>query len=92
MAFDAYKNEKAVLDHADALLGAPEGVDFENEYRVLHRSYAKLYKGSRTTLAQWAAANGYQCAQLRIPDSWLHEAPNPRAIAAITAFLKDPKK
>jgi len=44
MAFDAYKNEKAVLDHADTLLGLPEGVDFEDEYRALYKSYAKLYK------------------------------------------------
>lgn len=51
MAFDAYKKEKAVLDHADAILSEPEGVDFEEEYRVLYKSYAKLYKLSRRLVA-----------------------------------------
>lgn len=51
MSFDAYKKEKAVLEHADNILAKPEGVDFAGEYRLLHTSYAKLYKLLRRLVA-----------------------------------------
>lgn len=44
MAFDAYKKEKAVLDHAETVLAEPERADFASEYHVLYQSYTKLYK------------------------------------------------
>lgn len=78
-------------DRAKHLLVKAQHPDLDIRF-IFSRSSAKLYKGSKTTLAQWAAANGYLCAQGRIPEAWLAQPSNPRAIAAITAFLKEPKK
>lgn len=44
MGFDAYKKEKAVLDHAEAILVKPDGVDFKEEFQAMYNSYAKLYR------------------------------------------------
>ena len=78
-------------DRAKHLLVKAQHPDLDIRF-VFSRSSAKLYKGSKTTLAQWAAANGYLCAQSRIPEAWLAEPPNPRALAALTSFLKKPAK
>ena len=78
-------------DRAKHILVKNQHPDLDIRF-VFSRSSAKLYKGSKTTLAQWAEVNGFQFAQSRIPDAWLHESPNPRAIVAIAAFLKEPAK
>ena len=38
---------------------------------VFQNPNAKLYKGSKTTYAQWCDKNGFKWAAKRIPDEWL---------------------
>ncbi len=40
---------------------------------VFSNQNAKLYKGSKTTYAQWCVKNGFQFAHKTIPDVWLQE-------------------
>tara|TARA_Y100001963_G_scaffold23857_1_gene31735 strand:- start:667 stop:1092 length:426 start_codon:yes stop_codon:yes gene_type:complete len=40
---------------------------------VFSNQNAKLYKGSKTTYAQWCVKNGFQFAHKTIPDDWLSE-------------------
>ena len=40
---------------------------------VFSNQNAKLYKGSKTTYAQWCEKNGFQYAHKTIPDDWLSE-------------------
>lgn len=41
---------------------------------VFMRANKKLYKGSKTTYAEWAENHGYLWAEGRIPEAWLKEA------------------
>lgn len=40
---------------------------------VFQNPKTKLYKGSKTTYADWATKNGFQHASKTIPESWFHE-------------------
>lgn len=40
---------------------------------VFSRSKAPLYKGSKTTYADWCEKHGFLYADKRIPDEWLNE-------------------
>ncbi len=40
---------------------------------VFSRSASKLYKGAKTTYADWCVKNGFQYADKLIPDEWLKE-------------------
>lgn len=40
---------------------------------VFQNSKTKLYKGSKTTYADWADKHGFTYAHKVIPDSWFHE-------------------
>jgi len=40
---------------------------------VFQRSKNPIYKGSKTTYADWADKNGFKWAEKRIPTSWLKE-------------------
>lgn len=40
---------------------------------VFSRSATPLYKGSKTTYAQWCDKFGFKYADKRIPDSWIKE-------------------
>jgi hypothetical protein len=40
---------------------------------VFTRSATKLYKGAKTTYAQWCVKNNFKFADKRIPDSWFNE-------------------
>lgn len=37
----------------------------------------KLYKGSKTTYADWAEKNGFKYSTRQIPDAWFREAKKP---------------
>lgn len=40
---------------------------------VFYNASAKMRKGSNTTNAEWAAKNGFECADSNIPKKWLKE-------------------
>ena len=40
---------------------------------VFSNANAKLYKGSKTTYAQWCEQHGFKWAHKTIPQSWLEE-------------------
>jgi len=40
---------------------------------VFQNPRAKLYKGSKTTYAQWCDKHGFTWAEKRIPDEWLKQ-------------------
>ena len=40
---------------------------------VFSNSRGKLYKGSKSTYADWCNKNGFQYADKRIPDNWLKQ-------------------
>ena len=40
---------------------------------VFQNAHAKLYKGSKTTYAQWCNKHGFKWAHGNIPDAWLKE-------------------
>jgi hypothetical protein len=40
---------------------------------VFQNSRAKLYKGAKTTYAQWCDKHGFMWADKRIPDEWLKQ-------------------
>lgn len=42
---------------------------------VFSNAKAKIYKGSKTTLAAWCEKNGYQYATKEIPAKWFKEKP-----------------
>lgn len=42
---------------------------------VFSNAKAKIYKGSKTTLADWCDKFGYKYATKEVPDQWLHEEP-----------------
>lgn len=44
---------------------------------VFSSSRAKLYKGSKTTYAEWCEKNGFQFADKLIPATWLKEKGQP---------------
>jgi len=43
---------------------------------VFSNQNAKLYRGSKTTYAQWAEKHGFKYAHRTIPDEWLTEGEN----------------
>jgi hypothetical protein len=42
---------------------------------VLQSPNGKIYKGSKTTYAQWCEKNGFKWAKKEIPQEWLDEKP-----------------
>jgi len=42
---------------------------------VLQSPNGKIYKGSKTTYAQWCEKNGFQWAKKEIPIEWINETP-----------------
>jgi len=55
---------------------------------VFSNPYAKLRKGSPTTYADWCDKNGFKWAAKWIPEDWLAEKPNRRALKAIATLRK----
>ncbi len=43
---------------------------------VLQSPNSKIYKGSKTTYAQWCDKNGFQWAKKEIPQAWIDEKTN----------------
>ena len=42
---------------------------------VLQSPNGKIYKGSKTTYAQWCEKNGFKWAKKEIPQEWIDEKP-----------------
>lgn len=42
---------------------------------VLQSPNSKIYKGSKTTYAQWCEKNGFKWAKGSIPNEWINEPP-----------------
>ncbi len=57
---------------------------------VFSNARAKIRKGAKTTVAEYAEKQGWQWAHRTIPLTWVREEPNKRSIAAIREILKDP--
>lgn len=57
---------------------------------VFSRSASKLYKGAKTTYADWCVKNGFKFADKLIPEAWLKEPK--RVIPAGTFVDKTAKK
>lgn len=71
---DFYIEVKGKLDKEDRdkhLLLKEQGA---KEVRfVFYNAKAKIYKGSKTTYADWCDKNGFKWAHREIPKSWLEE-------------------
>jgi len=52
---------------------------------VFSSSRAKLYKGSKTSYAEWCEKNGFQFADKLIPATWLREKARPIPEGTLTA-------
>lgn len=50
---------------------------------VFSNSKSKLYKGSKTTYADWCNKNNFKFADKRIPHEWLKEKQNASSLAAL---------
>jgi hypothetical protein len=50
---------------------------------VFARAQNRIGKKSTTTYSRWASDHGFQWAEGRIPDTWLHEPPNTASLQAI---------
>jgi hypothetical protein len=57
---------------------------------VFSNANAKLYKGAKTTYADWCDKQGFQYAHRVIPEDWLKEEGNPLRSTKIK--LKEPKE
>ena len=57
---------------------------------VFSYANAKLYKGAKTTYADWCDKQGFQYAHRVIPEDWLKEEGNPLRSTKIK--LKEPKE
>lgn len=67
---------KGIFDAADRqkhLLIKAQHPDLDIRF-VFSRSNAPIYKGSKTTHAQWAEKHGFKYAEKLIPTEWLKEA------------------
>lgn len=62
-----------VEDRKKHLLIKEQHPDLEIRF-VFSRSATKLYKGSKTTYADWCIKNGFKFADKLIPVEWLREA------------------
>jgi len=56
---------------------------------VFSRSATKLYKGSKTTYADWCIKNGFKFADKLIPTEWLKEKTNVKSKAALLELTGD---
>ncbi len=56
---------------------------------VFTNSREKLYKGSKTSYAQWCTEFGFKYADKYVPDSWLKEAPCSKRMEANKLYLKE---
>ena len=69
------KGRFTVSDRQKHLLIKEQLPDIEIRF-VFSNSNAKLYRGSKTSYAQWCIKHGFQFAHKTIPDSWLQEGAN----------------
>ena len=69
------KGRFTVSDRQKHLLIKEQLPDIEIRF-VFSNENAKLYKGSKTSYAQWCDKHGFQYANKRIPDEWLEEGAN----------------
>lgn len=53
---------------------------------VFSNSKATLYKGSKTTYAQWCDKRDFLYADKNIPPEWLKEKPNEESLTALASF------
>jgi hypothetical protein len=53
---------------------------------VFSNPNSRISKTSKTTYGKWATDHGFPSAARLIPVEWLHEPPNPRAIAALRSL------
>lgn len=59
---------------------------------VFSRSSNRIGKASRTTYAMWCQRHGFQYADKVIPEAWLREPINRRAVVALRALFTAQKK
>ncbi len=64
------KGRFTVADRQKHLLIKQQCPDIEIRF-VFSNANAKLYKGSKTSYAQWCEKHGFQYAHKTIPDDWL---------------------
>jgi hypothetical protein len=56
---------------------------------VFSNPKAKLRKGSPTTYADWCDKNGFKWASKWVPEEWLAEKPNRKALRAISTIRSE---
>ena len=66
------KGRFVTADRKKHLLIQKQYPDYDIRF-VFQNSRAKLYKGSKTTYAQWCDKHGFIWAEKRIPDEWLKQ-------------------
>jgi len=69
------KGRFTVSDRQKHLLIKEQHPDIEIRF-VFQNQNAKLYRGSKTSYADWATKHGFKFAHKRIPDDWLQEGAN----------------
>jgi len=59
---------------------------------VFSNSKSKLYKGSKTTYADWCHKNNFKFSDKRIPHEWLKEKPNDSSLSALGSIRSNKRK
>ena len=78
------KGRFVTSDRQKQLMIKKEHPDLDIRF-VFSRSKTRISKQSKTTYAMWCEKKGFQYADRDVPDEWLAEPPNPRALAALAA-------
>lgn len=59
---------------------------------VFSNPKTRISKQSQTTYAQWCELKGFKYAAKDIPDAWLKEPPNPKAVEAVKKLRSNTAK
>jgi hypothetical protein len=59
---------------------------------VFSNSKSKLYKGAKSTYADWCNKNGFIFSDLSIPQEWLDEPPEKKRMSALDVLLNQKKR
>ena len=78
-------NKKGNWSHIQKMKGHKSGLETRIDEQlkaqgidlrfVLQSPNGKIYKGSKTTYAQWCEKNGFKWAKKEIPQEWIDEKP-----------------
>ena len=59
---------------------------------VFSNSRSKLYKGAKSSYADWCGKNSFMYADISIPTEWLQEKPEKKRLAALNELLQQNRR